>query len=323
VDLVKLLFDVERDPDQAEPPDWTPAGQVSDTELATRALRDWATAPIGLAREAAGAARKPFETVEKLQQIGEGTGEMLKNLASSAPESPLNCEIGPNRRVIWIDAELADAKKVKNELGGTVNDVFLAVISGALNRWLRGRGVATEGLQVRGAVPVSVLDSDERDELGNNIALMVAHLPTDVEDPVERLRIVRDQMERLKSSKQAVSAQAIGRLENLAPPNLFSGLHFSTRLYNLLVSNTPGPQFPLYLMGREMEEMVPIAFLAPNQALGVAFFSYNGTVSISLIGDHDAMPDLDGLAEAVKASIAELLEAARNPAGVAEPQATL
>ena len=128
-------------------------------------------------------------------------------------------------------------------------------------------------------------------------------------------------MRDLKESKQAIGAEAIARLEDFAPPNILarsSRLHFSTRLYNLLVTNVPGPQFPLYLLGRELEEMIPVAFLAPNQALAIAIFSYNGRVKIGLIGDYDLLPDIDELGEHVRESIAELLDAARSGTGAAE-----
>jgi hypothetical protein len=151
---------------------------------------------------------------------------------------------------------------------------------------------------------------------------MVGPLPTYCEDPVERLRIVSKAMEGLKESKQALGAEAIARLEDFAPPTLFaraSRLHFSTRLYNLLVTNVPGPQFPLYLLGRELEEFIPVAFLAPNQALAIAIVSYNGSVKIGLIGDYDAMPDLDQLGGLVEDALAELLDTARSgPLSVAD-----
>src|SRR5262249_40382636 len=207
-----------------------------------------------------------------------------------------------------------ELKEIKNSLGGTVNDVFLAVVSGALSRWLRSRGVRIEGLELRGAVPVSVRTEDERGELGNKITIMGGPLPTYAEDPVARLRIVAEAMKGLKESHQALGAEAIARLEDFAPPTLFaqaSRLHFSTRLYNLLVTNVPGPQFPLYMLGRELEDFIPVAFLAPNQALAVAIVSYNGAVKIGLIGDYDAMPDLELLGGLLEDSIAELLAAPR------------
>jgi hypothetical protein len=139
-------------------------------------------------------------------------------------------------------------------------------------------------------------------------------LPVYVEDPVERLRLVRESMGNLKQSKQALGAEVIAGLQDFAPPTLLaqaSRLNFSTRLFNLIVTNVPGPQFPLYLLGREMEEIVPIAFLPENQALAIAIMSYNGKVDFGLLADYDAMPDLEDLGRMVEESLAELLEAAR------------
>jgi hypothetical protein len=172
------------------------------------------------------------------------------------------------------------------------------VISGALHRWLRSRGVRTEGLELRSAVPVSIRPPGGESDLGNQITIMIGRLPTYVEDPVERHRLVVESMKGLKESKQALGAEVISGLEEFAPPTIFaqaSRLHFSTRVYNLLTTNVPGPQFPLYLLGREMLELVPVAFLAPNQRLAVAMMSYNGWAALSMMGDYDTMPDLDAL----------------------------
>jgi WS/DGAT/MGAT family acyltransferase len=215
--------------------------------------------------------------------------------------------------VYWLHTDLADLKAVKNALGGTVNDVFLNVVSGALARWLHTRGVRTEGLELRGAVPVSVRASDERGQLGNKISIMVGPLPVYAQDPVERQRIVTEAMKHLKESKQALGAELIADLQDFAPPTVFaqaSRLNFSPRVYNLLVTNVPGPQFPLYLLGREMRELVPVAFLASEQVLAVAIMSYNGGVDIGLIGDYDAVPDLEELGALFEEAIAEVREAA-------------
>jgi WS/DGAT/MGAT family acyltransferase len=231
-----------------------------------------------------------------------------------APDVPLNVPIGPHRRVRWFQSRLADFKEIKNTLGGTVNDAVLAVVAGALRSWLHDRGVRTEGLELRALVPVSIRSDDERGSLGNRIAAMRGPLPVYVDDPVERLLIVQEAMGQLKESKQALGAEVIAGLTDFAPPTLLaqaSRLNFSTRLFNLIVTNVPGPQFPLYLLGREMEEIVPIAFLPENHALAVAIMSYNGKVDFGLLADYDAMPDIDAFASHLEESLAELLAAAR------------
>ncbi len=317
VDITTVLFDLDRTPADVgtEPDAWLPSPQPSDADIAAKGVRDLAGTALGLIERGLRAARNPRHVVDEVRVAADGASEILAGtLGKAAPDSPLNTPIGAYRRVLWVGAELADLKEIKNGLGGTVNDVFLAVVSGALSRWLRSRGVRIEGLELRGAVPVSVRSEDERGELGNKITIMVGPLPTYAEDPRQRMRIVTAAMKDLKESHQALGAEAIARLEEFAPPTLFaqaSRLHFSTRLYNLLVTNVPGPQFPLYMLGRELEDFIPVAFLAPNQALAVAIVSYDGAVKIGLIADYDAMPDIELLGGLVEDSIAELLAAAR------------
>ena len=209
----------------------------------------------------------------------EGVGEVVGAFADPAPDVPLNQPIGPHRRFVWARSELATFKRIKDALGGTVNDVVLAVVTGALRDWLHGRGIRTEGLELRALVPVSIRTEDERGDLGNRIAVMRGPLPVYVEDPVRRLRVVSEQMEGLKRSKQALGAEVISRFNDFAPPTLLaqaSRINFSTRLFNLIVTNVPGPQIPLYVLGRELEEVFPVAFLPQNHALAVAIMSYNG-----------------------------------------------
>ena len=213
-----------------------------------------------------------------------------------------------------MQSRLSDFKKIKNTLGGTVNDAVLAVVAGALGRWLRGRGVRTEGMELRALVPVSIRTKDEHGTLGNRIAAMRGPLPVYIGDPAERLRAVQQAMGNLKQSKQALGAEVIAGLQDFAPPTLLaqaSRLNFSTRLFNLIVTNVPGPQFPLYLLGREMEAIVPIAFLPEHHALAIAIMSYNGKVEFGLLGDYDAMPDLDDVGRHLEEALAELLAAAR------------
>jgi WS/DGAT/MGAT family acyltransferase len=314
VDLTTVLFDTSPTPTPVSGEAWTPSVEPSDAVLVAEGVKGLASAPARLARRALNAAQNPREAAEEMKEAVEGLGGIAWQLVNPPPATPLNVPIGPHRRVLWLRFPLQDLKAIKNALGGTVNDVFLAVVSGALGRTLRRRGVRTEGLEMRGIVPVSIRADEHKGALGNRITAMLGPLPVYARDPVERLRIVSEAMKGLKESKQAVGAETLTRLQDFAPPTILaqaSRLNFSTRAYNLLVTNVPGPQFPLYLLGREMEELAPVPFLAPERALAVAIMSYNGSVDIGLMGDYDAMSDLDEFGRDVEESIAELVEVAR------------
>jgi WS/DGAT/MGAT family acyltransferase len=277
---------------------------------------------------AAAVAARPGDALRSARVALEGLGEVAWAGLNPAPPTPLNVEIGPHRRFLAMRNDLTDFKTVKDAFGGTVNDVVLTVVSGALRHWLASRGVRTEGLELRALVPVSIRARDDRGTLGNRIAAMRGPLPVYIEDPVARLRAVKASMDGLKESKQAVGAEVLASVQNFAPPTILaqaSRLNFSTRLFNLIVTNVPGPQFPLYVRGRELLDVFPMAFLPKNHALAVAIMSYNGRMNFGLLGDYDALPDIDVIGEGVEASLAELLALARrherardgrSPAGV-------
>jgi hypothetical protein len=177
--------------------------------------------------------------------------------------------------------------------------------------------VRTEGLELRALVPVSIRAQDEHHHMGNRIAVMRGPLPVYIADPVARLRAVKQAMDGLKESKQALGAEMISNVQNLAPPTILaqaSRINFSTRLFNLIVTNVPGPQFPVYLLGRQLLDLFPVAFLPEDHALAVAIMSYNGNVAFGLLGDYDALPDIEDIADGLDASLEELLLAARKAA---------
>ncbi len=191
---------------------------------------------------------------------------------------------------------------------------MLAVVAGALREFLIARGLHTEGVELRALVPVSVRAADEHDTMGNRIVAMRGPLPVYIADPVQRLRFVSHAMDGLKESKQALGAEVIAGAQNFAPPTILaqaSRLNFSTRLFNLIVTNVPGPQFPLYVLGREMLAAYPVAFLPENHALAIAIMSYNGQMNFGLLGDYDALPDIDLLGETIAAELATLVALAR------------
>jgi len=322
VDLATVLFDLEPTPREVDPPAerWTPHPEPTQAELIASGVTSAAKLPFDLATRAMRAARDPSGALTDTREALEGVGEVAAAGLNPAPQTPLNVPIGPHRRVLWTRSTLADFKTIKNALGGTVNDVVLTVVSGAIGRWLRTRGARTEGLELRALVPVSTRTDDEHGALGNRIAAMRGPLPVYAREPEERLRIVRAAMDGLKESKQALGAEVISGLENFAPPTLLaqaSRLNFSTRLFNLIVTNVPGPQFPLYLLGRRLQELVPIAFLPEDHALAIAIMSYDGGVDFGLLADFDALPDLDVIGGYIEDAIAELLAAAG--AGAPEP----
>jgi diacylglycerol O-acyltransferase len=314
VDIATVLFDLQPTPAEVPPEPWTPSPEPSEAELVAEGVLDLVRTPVDLAGRALEALRRPGRSVEQAWEAAEGLGEVVWAGLNPAPDVPLNVEIGPHRRIWWVESRLADFKEIKNTLGGTVNDAVLAVVAGALGRWLRGRGVRTEGMELRALVPVSIRTEDEHGTLGNRIAAMRGPLPVYIRDPVERLRAVQEAMGNLKQSKQALGAEVIAGLQDFAPPTLLaqaSRLNFSTRLFNLIVTNVPGPQFPLYLLGREMETIVPIAFLPERHALAIAIISYNGKVEFGLLGDYDAMSDLEDVGRHLEDALSELLAAAR------------
>jgi WS/DGAT/MGAT family acyltransferase len=275
--------------------------------------------PFKLARRAVRAAGHPRRTTRKVVEAGEALGEVAWNFTNPAPDVPLNTEIGSHRRFAWSRAELGQYKRVKDVFGGTVNDVVLTVVSGALRSWLRSRGLKTEGLELRALVPVSIRSEDEHGQLGNRIAAMRGPLPVYIEDPVKRLEAVKGSMGSLKESKQALGAEVISRFNDFAPPTLLaqaSRINFSTRLFNLIVTNVPGPQVPLYVLGRELQDVFPVAFLPENHALAIAIMSYNGGIDFGLLGDYDAMDDIEMLATGLSESLQELLDAAGSEARI-------
>ncbi len=314
VDIGTVLFDFEPVPEPAQASDgWVPQPEPGTTELVARGVGDAIAYPVKFAERAVEAVRHPETTARRAVEALEGISEIVSAFADPAPDVPLNQPIGPHRRYVWARSELATFKRIKDALGGTVNDVVLAVVTGSVRNWLHSRSIRTEGLELRALVPVSIRAEDEHGELGNRIALMRGPLPVYVEDPVRRLRTISAEMAGLKRSKQALGAEVISRLNDFAPPTLLaqaSRINFSTRLFNMIVTNVPGPQIPLYILGRELEEVFPVAFLPQNHALAVAIMSYNGKVGFGLLADYDSMEDVEAVADGINESLAELEQAA-------------
>jgi len=316
VDIATVLFDLKPVPEPAEPDhEWLPSPEPSAATLLAKDAEGVLKTPVRLLRRAEGMVQHPRRAVRQIAEATEAVGEIGWNFANPAPQVPLNVEIGSHRRFEWVRSDLSHFKKIKDTFGGTVNDVVLAAVTGGIRVWLHGRGVRTEGLELRAQVPVSIRAEDERGQLGNKLAVLRGPIPVYIEDPVRRLEACRREMEGVKDSKQALGAEVISRMNDFAPPTLLAQaarVNFSTRLFNLVVTNVPGPQVPLYVLGRELQDIFPVGFLPPNQALFVAIMSYNGGINFGLLADYDAIDDIDLVAEGIERSVAELLEAAED-----------
>ena len=308
-DIMSVLLDpspesplIERDP-------WRPEPEPGADQLMLEALRERLTSPAEIIRSVQSATTDPGKLPGRLLESARAIGEWMGG-GFAAPPSSLNQSIGPHRRFETVLVQLDDLKRIKNAFGGTVNDVVLSVVAGGLRRLLRGRGERIDDLELRAMVPVSVRADDQRGTLGNLVANVWAALPVYEPDPLERLHVITDAMKDLKSSSQAVGARLLTTLGEWAPPTIVaqaSRLVARQRAFNLVVTNVPGPQVPLYSLGREMVEVYPVLPLSGNTTLGVALLSYNGTVGFGLLGDYETTEDMGELAEGIEKSVAELL----------------
>jgi diacylglycerol O-acyltransferase len=309
VDLATVLFDLDPDPPPQPPPEpWVPRPEPTRAMLLADALAERAAAPVGLVRAAAGAVRHPQDALAAGVTAVAGLAAITQAGIAGAPGSPLNVRIGPHRRFAWVDGDLAVFKAIKNALGGTVNDVVLAVVSGALRTHFLAHGYDTD-TELKAMVPISVRAESQRGALGNKVSAMYAPLPIGLEDPIARFRAIHEAMRGLKESGQAVGADVLTSLADFAPPTILSQaarLQTMQRFFNLTVTNVPGPQFKLYLMGRPLRRLYPLVPLVDNAALGIAIMSYDGRIDFGLLADYDALPDLDDVAAALDEAIAEL-----------------
>jgi diacylglycerol O-acyltransferase len=341
-DIMSVLLDPSPEPPDIERDPWRPEPEPSPDQLMIEALRERVTSPAEIVRSLQSAAGDPAKLPGRLIDSARALTEWMGS-GFAAPASSLNRPIGPHRRFETVTVELDDLKRIKNAFGGTVNDVVLSVVSGGLRRLLRGRGESVDDLELRAMVPVSVRadhqrgaglagpqgqrgaglagpqgqrgaglagPQGQRSSLGNQVANVWAVLPIYEPDPLERLQVISESMRELKSSGQAVGAQLLTSLGEFAPPTIVaqaSRVVARQRAFNLVITNVPGPQLPLYTLGHEMLEVYPVLPLSGNTTLGVALLSYNGSVGFGLLGDYETTEDMGELAEGIEKSVAELL----------------
>lgn len=315
-DMYQAILDLSPEPGplpaiQDEPA----ASEPSSLSIAAQATANLALLPVHEAGAVQRALADPGHAVRQAATTLRGLARYARALPP-APRSSLSGSIGRQRRYTWVRASLDDAKTIKNELGGTVNDVFLAAVTSGFRNLLLARGEQPTPAMVRSLVPVSVRLAGEEGIYENRVSALVADLPVDISDPAERLAAVISQMTALKASSESQAGEAFVGLRRYTPFALASlfvraVLSLPQREIVTITTSVPGPQVPLYALGRRLVEIIPYVPIATTLRTGVCIFTYCGQVTVGITGDYDTTPDLDVLARGIEQGFAELLTAAR------------
>jgi WS/DGAT/MGAT family acyltransferase len=316
-DLLAVMLDSEPEPARPVPSEWVPESEPSDARLVVDSLIDLAARPYEQLRAVRSATRAPRAMLSQLGEVARGL-RAWTGVARPVPHTSLNGPIGPHRRWDWARTTLADVKTVRRALGGTVNDVVLSVLTRGFRDLLIERGEPVEKRVVRTLVPVSVRSESERGTYNNRVSGMIAQLPVGIENPRERLEAIREQMDGLKESKQAVAGEVLSSLSGFAPSLLLAlgtraVMRIPQRNINTVTTNVPGPQWQLYACGRPMLEAFPFVPLGPKMTVTVAIFSYHGMLNYGVTGDYDASDDISVLCRGIEAGMTELLKLADAP----------
>jgi diacylglycerol O-acyltransferase len=318
VDLLSVLMTSTPDVIIEKPPPWTPRPAPSRIELLRDAFSRRVSVPPGLARTLSQVLDNPDELRTQLMQRASATWQMIGAGLRRPAATPLNQPIGPHRRFDWLALDLAQVKEIKNRLGGTVNDVVLATVAGGLRRFLTDRGVSVKGLDYRVVLPVSMRSAEEHGPAGNRVSAWITSLPLHERNPRRRLEVISRTTTTLKQAKLELGADTLTEVGEWAGSGLMTlGVRLAARLhpYNLIVTNVPGPQMPLYLLGARMLEGYPQVPLFEYQGLGVALFSYAGNLCWGFNADWDLVPDLPVLVSAVAGAFRELHATATGQGG--------
>ena len=314
IDIGQVLLDVEPDAPAPEAGPWHPQPPPNGAQLVWQALDEYARRPSAIVDAARGAVTDVRSTAARLTGVAGGLLRTARSTMLPVPHSPLNAPVGRQRRVAVARAELAEIKKIRRAQGGTVNDVLLTVVTGALREWLLSRGEpVVSGTSVRALVPVSMQDEDA--DAGNRVSSYLVDLPVGEPNPRVRLARLSYAMRGIAQHGQSVGADSLIALTGFAPPTLHAlgaraARGLSRRMFNLVVTNVPGPQFPLYAAGSRMLEVFPVVPLARGQGLSIGMTSYDGRVFFGLNADRDSVGDVDVLADLIEQEVAELVETA-------------
>ncbi len=318
VDIGQVILDTSPVPREVPEDLWMPRPEPAAVTLVLDAVSELVRRPTAVVDTVRIGLADARNVAGKLSAAIAGVLSAARVAARPAPVSPLNAQIGSQRRFAVARTDLEDYRKVRKQVGGTVNDVVLATVAGAIRGWLLSRGEpVTAASSVRAMVPVSVRGDSETGQMGNRVSSYLVDLPVGEPNPVVRLSQVGYAMKAHKESGQSVGAEALVALSGFAPPTLHAlgaraANSFTRRLFNVVVTNVPGPQFPLYASGARMLEMFPVVPLASGQAVSIGLTSYDGGVYFGLNADRAAMYDVEVLGSLIEESLGELVAAANS-----------
>lgn len=319
VNLLSALFSPDPHAPARRPSTWRPRPAPSSTALALGELQRRAGAPLALMRSLTTALAHPGQTIRAIRDTAQGAFETVAGKMRPASKTLLNVdEVGPHRRVDWIRFDLDEIKAVKNRLGGKVNDVVLATVAGAVRRYLRAHRRPLNGLDFRVVVPINTRPAAAFGELGNRVVPTLARLPLEMRDPLQRFTAITRTTKALKRSKEIHAVELFEDISNWADAEMMTALVRRVTPWwagNLIVTDVPGPQVPLYMLGARLLEGYPFVPMMANQALGIALLSYAGGLYWGFNADWDALADLHDLVECFTAEFAELKKVAGITAG--------
>ncbi len=294
-DIMEVILDLDPEGRDNPPSTWAPAPGPGSVGLVTDAVIDSVKRPGEHLSRIVSRVANPRELAEHVTVRAMGSASVGGRLLST--ESAIGGPSGPHRRWGWVEGDLSTLKAVKNAFGGTVNDVILTAVTGGFRALLASRGVDTRPLQIQSMIPVSMRGPDDASG-GNEVSAMFAQLPIGIDDPVERLHAMTRQMDRVKKSGTPLTVDSIIGLADFVPPALFAAAgrvagQINQRAFDTVTTNVPGPQLPLYLLGRRLETLIPFVPLAMGVRVATAIVSYNGTINFGVTADYDTVRDLD------------------------------
>lgn len=315
--ITDLAADVEPDPVEAH----TPEPPVSSNDRMSQAWRDVMDVQMQQSTEAVRWALDPQQQAKDIQAVMGAMVSAAPSFLRPAPLTPFNRPVSPGRNYAVVGMSFAEIRGIRGVLGGTINDVVLTTLSGGLGAYLRSKGLKTDGMQLRAMVPVNVRNESDKSALGNQVSMLITPLPVGIDDAAERHQAVLDGMTKLKNSNQAGGFALLSRLAESVPPAMqaLAGAFVPNgqALFNLVCTNVPGPQIPLYMAGKKVEELWPLVPLSMGLGLNVCQASYNGNLFWGIVGDPALVPEVSEVAAHIRESFEELKKRAMVASGVA------